>query len=97
MWFAHGEPNAFPVPTCNRVCPGKPDKYFRDGNFNMHKQQIDSYISRIPTDKPIILFPKIGEGCSKMKDVSPQLFSYLRNCLDKIKHPNIKIDYNDQY
>lgn len=84
------EPNTFPVSTCLSMC--KSSGYFDDFNPDF-KLFIKEDLAKIPLDKPIIPLRKIGEGASQMKYFAPRLFSYLRNELDKIKYPNIKIDY----
>lgn len=87
------EPNTFPVPTLFKVCSGNIVR-FDDELFEMYKQQIDIHIARIPRDgRPILPLRKIGEGFSEMNIRAPKLYVYMKMCVDTIKYPNIKIDY----
>jgi len=90
-WEAHNEPNTYPIPTCYKMC--KNSMYFQDSQY----EEITGYLIfafvHLPKDKPIIPFPKIGEGYSRMKELAPKCFKYMKQELDKIKYPNIKIDY----
>ena len=91
-WESFGEPNSFPIPTCWKMC--RNSMYFSDTQYDEVKKLIDEAISRIPKEKsPIIPFPKIGMGHSRMMEFSPKTFSYMRKEIDEIKYLNIKINY----
>lgn len=93
-----GEPNCLPVWTRWKGC--KSSGYFQDSQFSEIKNGIDICIDGIKIlantkpNMPIIPFPKIGEGASRMKELAPKCFKYLTERLNLIKYPNIKIDYN---
>jgi len=93
-WICYGEPNAFQITTVIRLCPSF-RTFFSDNQFEEHKKHIDDSLSKIPRDKPIIPLPKIGEGCSRMKEKAPKLFKYMTEQINKIKYPNIRINYYD--
>lgn len=92
-WFAFGEPNCFAIPTVGKLCPSK-RQYFSDSKFESYKKILDKAFSKIPVDgRPIIPFPKIGTGCSRLNTKAPKLFAYMLEQINKIKYPNIKIKY----
>jgi len=93
MNSAHGEPNSWPVPTLLKICQSSTDKFYYDGAFEFFQRIIDRRLQVIPRDKPIIVFPKIGTGYSQMNRFAPKLYTYLMVELERIKYPNIKIDY----
>lgn len=97
MWFAHGEPNAYPIPVLMKICQSSTDKFFYDSAFEFFQKHINDFINRIPTDKPIVMFPKIGEGYSQMKKLAPRLHAYLLEEINKILWPNILVDWNNNY
>lgn len=89
MWSAHNEPNTFPVPVLHKSCANS--VFFQD-----HLEQfayVDEFLGRIPRDKPVICYPKIGQGHSRMKEFSPKLYEHLINELKKIEYKWKKIDY----
>lgn len=91
-WFAFGEPNAYPIFTCRKLCPSSLNRYYQD--LDEYKEVVEQCIKNIPSDeRPIIPFPKIGEGCSRLKEFSPNLYEYLHKRINEIKYPNIVIDY----
>jgi hypothetical protein len=77
-----GLPNCFGVPVRWTLC--KSSGYFQDAQFDQLKTQIDLDIAEIPRDKPIVLFPKIGCGNSRMHILAPKTYLYLHEELDKI-------------
>lgn len=87
-WEAFGEPNCFPVPTLVGACCNK--EFFYDIMYNTYVPQIEKAIARIPTDKPIIPFPKIGLGCSRMREFAPKMYAHLISLIEKIQYQNIK-------
>lgn len=79
---------------CFRVCVRwkqcRSSGYFNDNALDEIKEEIDACIKRIPRDgKPIIPFPKIGEGNSQMKWYAPKSYDYLMSEINKIKYQNI--------
>lgn len=86
-YSAFGEPNAFPVSTMRKLC--RNTRYWTDMEYDLVSNILSIEISNIPRDKPIILFPKIGLGCSRMSEIAPRLYKYLVSELDKIKYQNV--------
>lgn len=90
MWVAHQEPNCFGIPTCTKLCPSN-KQYLNDYN-NLHMQRLVDALSKIPNDgRPIIVFRRIGMGCSRMFELAPVLYSFMMKELSLIKHNNIEI------
>ena len=85
-----GLPNCFGVAVRWRLC--KSSGYFSDSNRDIIMARIDKDIAKIPRDKPIILFPKIGSGHSLMYKFAPICFKHLSDELNKIK-AEYKYDY----
>lgn len=83
---AHGESNCYPIPVLIKYCANP--VYFQD--FEEAKRMITEFLDVIPRDKPIIPFPHIGEGHSRLKEFSYKTFLWLHSEIDKIKYPNIK-------
>lgn len=86
------EPNTFGVPTMHKYCASGP-KYFHDESYGIWKPRIDEAIDRIDTTKPVIVFRRIGEGCSNMKAMAPGLFEYMKGRLKEIEYPNYSFDH----
>jgi hypothetical protein len=90
-WHFEGEPNTYQVSTCVKKC--KNSRYFNDSN-DTHWQWIREEISAIPLDgRPIVVVPKIGLGCSRMKELAPKMYKFLIDELNKIKSPDIEFVY----
>lgn len=87
-----GEPNCYPVWTKYKNCGDASQKaFFDDKMFELAvKPIIDQAIEKIPRDKPIICFPRIGEGGANMKEMCPRSYEYLMSELRKIEYPNIQ-------
>lgn len=88
-WQTVGEPNCFPVTTVQKLCPSG-SRYLNDYSKE-HQQWILDDVERIPRNKPIIVFRKIGQGCSRMEELAPRLWSLMYMRLNEIKYPNIEI------
>lgn len=91
-----GEPNCFPIPTVYKYCANT--VYLQDNHYSI--DCINEFMDRIPLDKgPIIPFRKIGEGCSRMNELCPKTFSYMKERIAKIASKDYKIDYTrrDEY
>lgn len=82
--------NCFGVPVRWKLC--KSSGYFSDTQETAIMKKIDEMIARIPSDKPVILFPKIGNGDSRMHIFAPKCYKYLHDKLAAIAHP-VKYDY----
>src|SRR5574338_382824 len=55
-WFAFGEPNAYPIFTCRKLCPSSLNRYFQD--LDEYKEVVEQCIASLPKDgRPIIPFP----------------------------------------
>ena len=89
---AKGQPNCYVVYTLWKPCSNQPpSNFFSDSEFeDLTKDIIDSCIKRIPRKLPVILFPRIGLGRSKLKEKAPKTYQYLIEQLDSIKYPNVK-------
>lgn len=92
-WSCHNEPNTFGIPTCIKYCSSA--ILFHDNSGDTHNRElVDKALAAIPHDgRPIIVLRKIGEGCSRMKELAPKLFAYMQSELDKISYKNVKVDY----
>ena len=85
-WEVHGEPNSYAIPT-----------HFQDALYLEWIPRITERLLAIPHDgRPIIKLRRIGEGCSRMKELAPNMFKWLHHELDKIVTP-YTIDYNNPY
>lgn len=84
--IAHGETNCYPIPVLIKYCSNP--VYFQD--FEEARKMIQEFLNDIPTDKPIIPFPKIGLGHSRLKEFSLKTYLWLHSEIDKIAYPNIK-------
>jgi hypothetical protein len=84
--YAHGKDNCYPVPVLIKFCANP--TYFQD--FEEAKKMIQEFLDVIPRTKPVIPFPKIGEGHSRLKEFSLKTYMWLHSQLDKIKYPNIR-------
>lgn len=87
---AKGCPNAFPVPVRWSYC--RSNGWFDDNNYLNISIEIEVAISNIPIDKPIIPFPKIGEGASRLRYNAPKCYAFLMSEIDKIKYPEIRYE-----
>jgi hypothetical protein len=89
---ALNEPNAYGVPTIWKLCPSGGEKHMYDSSF--FKGLVNEKLNLIPMDgRPIIPFPKIGQGHSQMHKTAPMLYSYMMDRLSAIAYPYIEIDY----
>lgn len=87
---AAGESNAFPIPVKRRGICRRDDAYFYDKDFDLHCDKLEYYFERIPLDKPIIPFPRIGEGDSEIQTKAPKLYAYIMKRIAKMAYPNIR-------
>lgn len=87
-YSSHGEPNSYAVSTMRKLC--RNTRYWTDGEFDFVKGILDEELAAIPRLNPIILYPKIGRGCSRMFEIAPRLYQYMISELDKIRYHNIQ-------
>ncbi len=88
-FFFSGFPNAFMVPVCHKLCANK--RYFYDTAYGLWAPEIKKAVDEIPRDgRPILPMPKIGFGCSRMKELAPLLYKYLWSLLDEIRYKDVK-------
>jgi len=89
---AKGQPNCYVIYTLWRPCSNQPpSNFFSDSEFEeLTKDIIDSCIKRIPRKLPVIIFPKIGLGRSRLREKAPKTYEYLMGELYKIAYPNYK-------
>jgi hypothetical protein len=93
-WFAFGEPNAFRVPTCRKICNNASAKFYFNEHLDEYIEALDKELALIPKDgRPIIPFRKMGEGCSRLKELGPKCYEYLQRKLTEICYPNYKYNY----
>lgn len=78
------EPNTVGVPTCFWYCPmGRQDSMFHDSMFAVvTKHTIDLALAKIT--QPAVYLPKIGAGCSGLKQRCPKTYQYLISKLDAL-------------
>ena len=57
--------------------------FFIDPEFPVHKGSIDKSIAKVPRDRPVIYWPKIGQGMSGLRHGAPRTYKYLIEGLDK--------------
>lgn len=84
-----GISNCYPITTKWRCCTEE-SSYFHDNQFDLLvKPQIILDLQRIlayyDKYKSIVIFPKIGEGCSKLKQKSPLAYNLIQEELNKIR------------
>lgn len=79
--------NTYAIPVRWSYC--RADGWFYDSNYLNASIEIEVAIDKIPKDKPIIPFPKIGEGASRLRYGSPKLYAFLMEKLNEIKYGNI--------
>ena len=94
---ARGESNAFGVATKYRCCMQSNSFFYDDSLKNVVGGLIDTSISFIPRDgRPIILFPRIGQGCAELgvRSNTSKVLAYIQSELGKIAYKNVEyIDY----
>lgn len=79
----------YPVPVRDKMC--KSSGYWSDQTYGDNIILIHDWLEDVPknTGKPIIPFPYIGSGGSRLKEFAPQTFKYLREAIMRIAYPNI--------
>jgi len=90
-WQFVGEENAFMLPSCYKMCANQ--RHFHDGRFEHAKLCMDEWFNKIPQNKIIIPMPKMGLGCSRLKELAPKCYEYYKSLIDKIKYKNIRYEY----
>lgn len=88
--ICRGLSNCYGIPVRWSLC--KTSGYFQDSQRELIIPLIDETIAKIPADKPIILFPKIGNGHSRLATLAPKVYAHLSAALAKIATP-VKYDY----
>lgn len=83
-----GLENCFGIPVRWSMC--KSSGYFNDGHIRDIMIEVEVAFSKVPTNNPIIPFPKIGMGASRMNEFAPKVFIKIRNALSLNSYPNIK-------
>lgn len=84
-----GNNNAYPVPVRFSLC--RSSGYWSDNSFSDHKETVDYWLKDIPKDgRPIIPFPMIGNGASRLKEFAPRLHAYIHSEIKKIAYPYIE-------
>lgn len=87
-----GLSNCFGIPVRWRYC--KSSGYFGDYAVTDIKRFVDEAIAAIPKDgRPIILFPKIGNGDARMHVFAPKAWAYMMEKLNAIKSKDYRYDY----
>ncbi len=86
---AAGEPNTIGLPVRFRFCKSNMASLFSDDQFtDVLRPTLDNVFSAIRLKLPrVCVFPKIGEGASRLKEVAPKTFAYIRGELAKL-HSN---------
>ena len=93
-WFFANEPNTFMLPTCYKLCQSQ--RHFHDGRFEHAKQCMDEWFAKLPSSGIFIPMPKMGLGCSRLKELAPECYKYFVSLVDKVKYPNIEFVYASQ-
>jgi hypothetical protein len=96
-WHMSGEPNTFSVPTCVKPC--RSNRYFSDEQSQYYTDIIYKAFYLIPNDgRPIIVLRRIGEGCSRLSEICPKLFNFLKTCISAVdtinKENNFEIEWD---
>lgn len=81
---ARGEPNAYAVPVKYARCYNDYTTFFTDALYDTNKQLILTALSRIPRDKQIVVFPKLGEGFNEMPKRAPMTYGFMKGAIDGI-------------
>ena len=97
MWHCHGEPNAYPLTTCHKLCPSSSSKYWNDSwelGWEALQKDMDMIVYHPVNGKLVIPLRKIGEGASRMIDMAPKMYKFMKDFIDLVAYKNIRIDYN---
>ena len=86
--------NCYGIPVRWKLC--KSSGYFQDSQLGAITKAIDDAIEAIPAGARIALFPKIGNGDSRMHILAPKAWAYMMERLNAIKSPNYAYDYHYQ-
>lgn len=87
--IATGLVNAYGVPVRFSLC--RSSGYYNDNSFEDTRETIDQWLRDVPLDKgPIIPFPMIGNGASRLKEFAPRLHAYIHSEIKKIAYPHIE-------
>lgn len=89
-----GLSNCYGVPVRWKLC--KSSGYFSDQQQSEIYRIIDESLAKIPCTNPVILFPKIGNGDSRMHKFAPKCWQYMMDKLNAIKSLDYKYDYAKQ-
>lgn len=92
--ICRGLDNCYGVPVRWKLC--KSSGYFQDSQLGAITSALEAAISQIPTDRPVVLFPKIGNGDSRMHILAPKAWAYMMERLNAIKSPDYAYDYHYQ-
>lgn len=92
---AAGEPNTIGVPVRFRFCKSNANSYFDDSQLDnvLRPILVDVFISIAKHLPNVVVFPKIGEGASRLKDKAPKTFAYIRSELAKLHSAEIVWQY----
>lgn len=77
--------HCYPVPTKWKNCKSDNAAFVYDLQFDQYKFELDFWIKLVPSNLPIILFPKIGLGCAELDRRGPKCYEYLVSQLNLIK------------
>jgi hypothetical protein len=84
--------NCYPVPVRDKMC--KSSGYWTDATLFLNCTFIESWLKDVPEDWcPVIPFPNIGAGGSRLITSAPLTYKFLHEELAKIKYGNI-VYYN---
>ena len=91
----YGHENTFPIPVMYKFC-NSGARYFTDSDSQC-KVRIDEALDKAVAEakgRCIIPLRKMGEGCSRLSELSPFNYKHLQARLAKIKHENIVWRYD---
>lgn len=89
---AAGEPNTIGVPVRFRFCKSSASSYFDDAQLDIVLRPIlaEVFVSIAKHSPSVVVFPKIGEGASRLKEKAPKTFDYIRGELAKLHSADVE-------
>ena len=88
---ASDEPNTIGVPVRFRFCKSNMSSYFSDDQFvDILRPKLDAVFDKIrAAGTNVVVFPKIGEGASRLKELAPRTFQYIRDNLAELHNKSV--------
>jgi len=91
------EPNTYPIPTMYKFCASGA-RYFTDSDTEAWRI-VDGALEFVAQDQifkyeKIIPLRRMGEGCSRLRELAPGLYLHLKARLYDIGSKNLEWNYN---